>query len=558
VNLGRLRVDWAFVFKLVLPSLFVAFGTVRLIRHFSWDGERLEKEGSKAGLLGGLFWSFLGTILLLDTVGYLEAISFFGQYWPVLLILYGLGKVVDFYRLNTHLPVRAAEVFGVVFIVTFGFLCNRLSDAHFPLIDLPALADFPVALGDHPSFEFVSEETIEIDGAATLEVNNLYGEVRIAGSQEDSIQVRLTKTIRSEERGEAEKLADSVTLVQERKGSVLQIRTNRLDLGEKGSRLNTHLSLQVPASLKVNVSNRYGNVALSGLEAGGFVSNAYGAIKIENAIGDFEVENRYEDVTAQKITGNLVVMNERGSISVNAVSGNADLRTQYAGIRARQIGGAFLGVNHFGSVDVEEVKGTVSIRAPGSQIRAGRLQADVSISASHRPVRLNKVGGSIRLDSSYNEVTLNAVSGRIDIQGVHCRLTGKEILGGLEFEGKGSRLSLTDIQNGIRIRNSLQDVRIEKFSGPLSVQNEFAPITVIANKPPRDAIELRNRNGVVRLTLPARSEFHLIAEADGGRIRSDFGATTSISKRVEQVIGSGGPLVTISTRFSDIEVRRRG
>lgn len=558
VNLGELRINWPLVVKLVLPAAFLALGLVRLVRHFSWDEDRLQKEISRASLLAGLFWSFLGILLLLDTLGLLETIQFFGRYWPVLLILYGLGKVLDFYRLNVHLPVQATEIFGLVFIATFGFFCSRLSDAHFPLIDLPALADFPAALVEQPAFEFVSEETVDIAETGTLEVTNLYGEVHIEASQADHIQVRLTRIVRSDSRERAREIADSVKIVQERKDAVLRLRTNRQDLGEKGSRLNTHLSFQVPASLSVRVSNRYGDVSLQGLEGGGFVSNAYGGIRVENSIGNFELENRYEDVVARNVTGNLSVVNERGSITVNALSGKVDLRTRYARIKAQQIGGDFLGMNHFGSIDLEDVKGTVSIQAPGSQIRAKGLQDNVTIRTSHKPVHVSELVGALNLETAYNEIRLDSVGGKVDVSGEHCRLIARNLTGGLGFEGKGSRLTLTDVQNGIRIRTSLQEVRIQDFTGPVTVSNEFAPINVISGEPPRDSVELQNRNGPVRLTLPSDSDFRLTAEAEGGRIRSDFGTGSETGQRVEHVMGEGGPLVTIRTRFANIELKKRG
>ena len=113
--------DWSFnwwrLLEFALPVLLAFWGLTKLVRHFSWDAARLDGQPSKGGLLGGLFWLGVGAVWLLDLVGAVQGLSFFGLFWPGLLVLFGLGKILDYYRLGGQSQFRAGEVVGLLFVI---------------------------------------------------------------------------------------------------------------------------------------------------------------------------------------------------------------------------------------------------------------------------------------------------------------------------------------------------------------------------------------------------------------------------------------------------------
>ncbi len=59
----------------------------------------MSSERRRPSLLGGLLWTGLGALFLLRNFGIGPDIwSLAARYWPILLILLGLGKVIDYYR----------------------------------------------------------------------------------------------------------------------------------------------------------------------------------------------------------------------------------------------------------------------------------------------------------------------------------------------------------------------------------------------------------------------------------------------------------------------------
>ena len=129
-------IRWFEVLRLALPALFLYIGLSKLIRHFAWNSEQLQNSPSRASLLGGLFWTSVGLLVLLDMLGALSFFDVFALYWPLLLVLFGLGKVIDFYRLKGRMQFRGGEIVGLILLVFLGLFCTAAREAHWPLINL--------------------------------------------------------------------------------------------------------------------------------------------------------------------------------------------------------------------------------------------------------------------------------------------------------------------------------------------------------------------------------------------------------------------------------------
>src|SRR4030042_5908798 len=128
INIVGLDVSWWHIIRFGIPLLLVAAGAAKLVRHFTWSEEKLRENPTKASLLGGVFWVSVGVIWFLGALKALSAFDFFGSYWPAVPILFGLGKILDFYRLSSGIQFRAGEVVGVVFFIMLGLTVSWMSD----------------------------------------------------------------------------------------------------------------------------------------------------------------------------------------------------------------------------------------------------------------------------------------------------------------------------------------------------------------------------------------------------------------------------------------------
>ncbi len=89
----------------------------------------------RPSLLGGLLWTTVGVLFLLRNFGIgPDFWSMAQRYWPILLILFGLGKVIDYYRQSEGVSLRVGEVVSVLILVVIGSAITRMYDSGFTRI----------------------------------------------------------------------------------------------------------------------------------------------------------------------------------------------------------------------------------------------------------------------------------------------------------------------------------------------------------------------------------------------------------------------------------------
>ena len=91
-NFFDFNIRWLDWLRFVVPVLLICWGSFKLIRHFLWDPSDSGAKG-RPGLLSGLFWTGLGVAIFLDLLKQAEFLEFVGLYWPIVMVLFGIGKL---------------------------------------------------------------------------------------------------------------------------------------------------------------------------------------------------------------------------------------------------------------------------------------------------------------------------------------------------------------------------------------------------------------------------------------------------------------------------------
>ena|SRR5688572_9230563 len=160
----------------------------------------MASPNQRPSLMGGLIWTGLGILFLLKAFSIGPNFwSMAVRYWPILLILLGLGKIIDYYRQKEGVSLRVGEVVGVIFLILLGAFFTRLSNSRFPEM----VGRFPIHIGgvdvggigewQGQSFTFNQEASYPITPAMTLRVENSYGGVVVSPGSDREIRVRLRK-----------------------------------------------------------------------------------------------------------------------------------------------------------------------------------------------------------------------------------------------------------------------------------------------------------------------------------------------------------------------------
>ena len=190
--------------------------------------------------LGAAYWSMVflsvGTVLLLRYAGYQVPIwEWLSEYWPILIIGWGLIKLLDNYRLRgeSREVFSAGEVAIVVSVMMAGTALTTAvrigSDLTFV-----GLAGEEIDLFDVLGESFVFAETIEARArpGSRIEIRNIYGSVEVEPGTDDAIVVDVTRRIRAIDRAEAERLEPRMRFAIEDTAGLYMIESNRDELGQ--------------------------------------------------------------------------------------------------------------------------------------------------------------------------------------------------------------------------------------------------------------------------------------------------------------------------------------
>src|SRR6201997_4549120 len=162
---------------------------------------------------GPLVLIIVGTVFLLGTMRVLSVgklAHLFASYWPVLLILWGVIKILEHQRARREgtraSGIGAGGVLLVVMIVVFGLIANQMERVNWSgLRDEINVddGDFPNIFGE--TFNYNDHLEQNYPGDATLKVIDNHGAVSVHASDDDKITVVVRKRIGAESQGDADK-----------------------------------------------------------------------------------------------------------------------------------------------------------------------------------------------------------------------------------------------------------------------------------------------------------------------------------------------------------------
>jgi hypothetical protein len=562
VNLYGLEVQWVVVVTYGLPLLLLSYGLYRIANHFL-RRHLYEPHGPRAPhLLSGVFWAFVGSIWLLHAFGSIDGLRFFGQYWPALLILFGLVKIADYY-ITRGGRFRVGELFGIIFIILIGLAATRAAEAQVRLMGrvLPFSANWPI-LAQRTQAErhrFEETERLPAEGIKRVSITNQHGDVSVRTLQSEHIEIGIARIVTGEPEEESRQLAERLRLQTRRDGETLYIEVTRDDLPEQ-ARLNSNLRVTVPAAATaITISNTYGEVDVASISGNCDIENSYGRVRLTSIEGDVNVKNRYQGISAKRITGKFLAENRRGEVDVEDVIGDVGASTDYSSLKLKGINGNVLLHNHHGSIRVERVTGTVEIKGAGSSVRVADVIRGLKVENSHKSIDIEDIGEQVEVDTSYSRLNVSRITGPVIIRALHSQVKAQKLQAGVKVQGQGTQVSFSEIEGPVSVATSLRDVTIRRFRGAADIQNEYGPITINPEGPLSGPLVASNRNGEIRLSLPSQASFRLSAQAPGGQIFSEFGSAEEGSTRqvVEQTIGDGKPEVRLQTTYSKITVQKR-
>jgi hypothetical protein len=532
----------------------------------------MASRNQRPSLMGGLIWTGLGILFLLRAFSIVPNFwSVAIRYWPILLILFGLGKIIDYFRQKEGVSLRVGEVVGVVFLILLGLFFTRLSNSRIPDMvgQIPWRMGGLESIGDWQgtSFTFNKEASYPITATMPLRVENSYGGVIVSPGSDREIRVRLRKVVYKDDEAQAKQIADEILL--EGGPSLLSapgapkdepfvVKTNRDSLASKDYRFRTEMEVFVPRKTQLVVRNTFGEVKVSDLEGKLDLSTSHKPLEVRDCSAEVLASSRYGDVRLMSLKGNIQV-DARGKVYLEGIKGDVNVRNENAPVEIVDVDGKVSVSNTESNVSVSKVLKPVVIEARGSNVTARHLNDTLKISTSHRRVEIVDIKSSVNLDTRYCTVSLQDVKGNVEAQSNSDRITAKNLEGSLKIMAQGSGVRLNTITGPIDIETSFKDVIVNEFAGACKITNEHGDVKLSSWGRLNGDLTVKNRTGDIEVFLAENSGFQIDATARNGRVDSDFsGLSTEVSGdsgALKGKVNAGGPKVFLETEYSNIRIR---
>ncbi len=451
---------------------------------------------------GSIFWALtliaVGVIFLWQNFNpALHPWQIIAKYWPILIIFWGLSKLVDYLQARTHPETTppplfsASEVVLLVLILALGTLVSKIvlrpwgpwAGVHVDDEDLASLFLNP--------YTYTQTMSLPVKPAPHLIIEDQRGDLEIRPAEQSAIEVIAKKTIRAEDENAAQKISGNLQIeIVEQAGHYI-LRSNRRSLPDDGRHVSLDLALRLPKEATAEITSERGDVILEGL---------------------------------------------RGDQTITAVHGDVHMSGIEGLVRVHKSGG---------TTEIRDVKGSVELDGRGSDVEISGVSGTVNVNGEFSGgVRFREIGQTLRYHSSRTDMTAQRLSGSLNMEVGSLDLTG--IDGPFEVSTRQKDISLNDFKHSVKIVNNNGGVQLRTSVPPTH------PIEVDLKKGEIDLSLPSNANFQIDATS-RHGEVECEFSGDNLKVNKE-GDNPSITGTV----GKGGPLVRLTTAYGSIRLGREG
>ncbi len=385
--------------------------------------------------------------------------------------------------------------------------------------------------------EAVEEQTLSVEGPASLTLNNDFGDVDVESGADGQIYIKAEKTAWGSNDADARRALSELKVIVEQRGDEVSVSVQRPEevdvFSLESNSPGVRFTLVVPAETEVSLDSMSGSLSLSGVT------------------GEVNLQTDFGDIALAEVNGKATARSNSGTISAENVTSEDDvlLTSEFGEVHAQGIRALNVSIDSTnGPLYAQDIAAGELFKASSDfgAISVAKLQAaEVEVDSSNGAITLEDVTveGEVSVQCDFADLTLSAVdaggyslktlNGAIKLDGAHGSISAHSDFGNIEAKNVVSgTLDLASTNGSVTFSGSLA-------AGPHSVSTDFGNVT---------------------LSLPPDSALNVDLQTDFGNITSDFEITVSGALEASHWIGKfngGGEELTVKTKNGHIVINAR-
>ncbi|TRZ76210.1 MAG: hypothetical protein D4R97_01125 [Bacteroidetes bacterium] len=271
---------------------------------------------------------------------------------------------------------------------------------------------FPGRASAHDDYTKVIKKEYTVNPDAQLILENKFGQIHCNNWDKNlvSIEIRITVTAPSQEK--ATKLLDLVNIVSDGTPSNVQVRTVFGKEGFSGnSKVNVDYTVNMPATVNLNLTNKFGDVFLNDLSGKGNFNIAYGNMEINKLMNsDNVIDIKFGKGDIQYITGAMVSL-KYSEMKVE-YAGSLFVDSKFSNLEGGKIISLSLGFEG-GKVDVDN-SSAVTGKSKFSDLSFSHIDKKVDLDIQYGNCDVDQLAADFSLVSvrnKYGDVSVNIPAG---------------------------------------------------------------------------------------------------------------------------------------------------
>ena len=370
------------------------------------DSWRAQQHAWKAGVVGSYgprVPSVVGPILLVaagvvglliytDRISAGEFWTWYGHWWPLLLIGAGLALLGEWaLDLRRKTPVRRGGSFvGILILLAIvGLVAAWGNNFWNPMrAEWGAHDDFFNMFG-RPQHDMDQQVlNSQVPANATIEIQNPRGDVSVTAGDTPTMQVEAHAVAYANSDMEAAKIFASEAAHVTVTGTTVVVKSE----GNTSGRMN--MTVVVPKTSRVTVNAGRGDVTAAGLGAGTDITAAHGDIHLSTIQGAVQVHFSTDkgDFSAHQVTGDITADGRCNDLTLSEIKGKVTVNGDI-----------------FGEAHMESLGGPVHLHTSVTDLQVAELPGDMTLNDDD--LRVTEAKGAVRVVTHSKNVELTQIYG---------------------------------------------------------------------------------------------------------------------------------------------------
>jgi DUF4097 and DUF4098 domain-containing protein YvlB len=433
-------------------------------------------------MAGAVVLILLGILFLMGTMGVLNwhgLMILFGRYWPALLILGGVIKLMEHEQAKrAGLAGRGIGVGGVflmIFLIMGGLIATGASRVDWGNIrDQLHIDDSDMnEIFGGSSFDYNGDLASDLPAGTTgLRINDDRGTITVNVSDDKKLKVSWRKKVHAENQEQADSYNKKTDVTVTPADKVMVLNADTQGAGDKGVTID--MDIYVPRNMDLTITSKRGDITVAGMTGSLDVSHQRGEINVSDLTGSAMLNIDRSSTRLQHIKGDVTIQGHANEVDIEDVDGAVHLQGEF-----------------YESVRLVRISKTVSFHSSRTDMEFARLDGRLDLDSGD--LRADSLEGPMRLTTRSKDIALEGLSGDLRLEDTNGTVeVGLRKPGNIQIDNRKGDVQISIPPNtAIKVEARTHDGEIESDFGEIKVENHNSQSSgsgSIGNNGPRMAI----------------------------------------------------------------------